>query len=192
MICKYKNIFIILITIVINSCGIYSFKGSLPPNVKTIYVSPVINSTSEYALSNILNEEINERLMKKNILKISEFYDSDSKLDITINAVEDIPSSYLSNINSYEVVEQWKINVQINIIWINNSTNDTILEKKFTEWAMYDNSGLDISADGIDNDADGLVDLEDSDEYGSSREAALRIVADLITDRIIEELISTW
>ena len=192
MICKYKNIFIILITIVINSCGIYSFKGSLPPNVKTIYVSPVINSTSEYALSNILNEEINERLMKKNILKISEFYDSDSKLDITINAAEDIPSSYLSNINSYEVVEQWKINVQINIIWINNSTNDTILEKKFTEWAMYDNSGLDISADGIDNDADGLVDLEDSDEYGSSREAALRIVADLITDRIIEELISTW
>jgi len=192
MICKYKNIFIILITIVINSCGIYSFKGSLPPNVKTIYVSPVINSTSEYALSNILNEEINERLMKKNILKISEFYDSDSKLDITINAVEDIPSSYLSNINSYEVVEQWKINVQINIIWINNSTNDTILEKKFTEWAMYDSSGLDISADGIDNDADGLVDLEDSDEYGSSREAALRIVADLITDRIIEELISTW
>ncbi len=181
-----------MITIVINSCGIYSFKGSLPPNVKTIYVSPVINSTSEYALSNILNEEINERLMKKNILKISEFYDSDSKLDITINAVEDIPSSYLSNINSYEVVEQWKINVQINIIWINNSTNDTILEKKFTEWAMYDNSGLDISADGIDNDADGLVDLEDSDEYGSSREAALRIVADLITDRIIEELISTW
>ena len=192
MICKYKNIFIILITIVINSCGIYSFKGSLPPNVKTIYVSPVINSTSEYALSNILNEEINERLMKKNILKISEFYDSDSKLDITINAVEDIPSSYLSNINSYEVVEQWKINVQINIIWINNSTNDTILEKKFTEWAMYDSSGLDISADGIDNDADGLVDLEDSDEYGSSREAALRIVADLITNRIIEELISTW
>ena len=192
MICKYKNIFIILITIVINSCGIYSFKGSLPPNVKTIYVSPVINSTSEYALSNILNEEINERLMKKNILKISEFYDSDSKLDITINAAEDIPSSYLSNINSYEVVEQWKINVQINIIWINNSTNDTILEKKFTEWAMYDSSGLDISADGIDNDADGLVDLEDSDEYGSSREAALRIVADLITDRIIEELISTW
>ena len=192
MICKYKNIFIILITIVINSCGIYSFKGSLPPNVKTIYVSPVINSTSEYALSNILNEEINELLMKKNILKISEFYDSDSKLDITINTVEDIPSSYLSNINSYEVVEQWKINVQINIIWINNSTNDTILEKKFTEWAMYDNSGLDISADGIDNDADGLVDLEDSDEYGSSREAALRIVADLITNRIIEELISTW
>ena len=57
---------------------------------------------------------------------------------------------------------------------------------------MYDNSGLDIGSDGIDNDADGLVDAEDSDEYGSSREAALRIVANSITNRIIEELISNW
>ena len=44
----------------------------------------------------------------------------------------------------------------------------------------------------FDNDADGLIDTEDSDEYGSSREAALRIVADHIINRIIEELISTW
>ena len=192
MTCNHRNIFIIIITIFINSCGIYSFKGSLPANIETIYLSPVLNSTSEYALSNILNEQLNEQLMRKNILKITEFYTSDSKLDIMINSVEDVPTSYLSNINSYEVIKQWKLNVKINIIWTDNSKSEAILEKSFTEWAMYDNSGLDISADGIDNDADGLVDLEDSDEYGSSREAALRIVADHIINRIIEELISTW
>ena len=192
MICNHKNIFIIIITIFINSCGIYSFKGSLPPNIKTIYVSPVINSTSEYTLSDMLNEKINEELMRKNILEITEFYSSDSKLDIIINSVEDLPSSYLSNINTYEVVKQWKLNVKINIIWSNNSNNDIIIDKSFTDWAMYDNSGLDIGSDGIDNDADGLVDTEDSDEYGSSREAALRIVADNIVNRIIEELISNW
>ena len=130
--------------------------------------------------------------MKKNILRITEFYSSDSKLDIAIDLVEDVPSSYLSNINSYEVIKQWKLNVKVNMVWLDNSKNDTILEKVFTEWAMYDNSGLDINSDGIDNDADGLVDVEDSDEYGSSREAALRIIADNITNRIIEELISNW
>jgi len=192
MICNHKNIFIIIIAIFINSCGIYSFKGSLPPNIETIYVSPVINSTSEYKLSNTLNEKINEQLMRKNILKITEFYSSDSKLDIIINLVEDVPSSYLSNINSYEVVKQWKLNIKISMIWTDNSSNDIILDKTFTDWAMYDNSGLDIGSDGIDNDADGLIDTEDSDEYGSSREAALRIVADNITNRIIEELISNW
>ena len=192
MIYNHRNILIIIVAIFINSCGIYSFKGSLPANIKTIYISPIINSTSEYALSNILNKEISEHLMKKNILKITEFYTSDSKLDIIIDSVEDIPSSYLSNINSYEVIKQWKLNIKISMTWINNSTSDVILEKKITEWAMYDNSGLDISADGIDNDSDGLIDLEDSDEYGSSREAALRIVANHITNRIIEELVSTW
>ena len=192
MICNHRNIFVIIIAIFINSCGIYSFKGSLPANIETIYVSPIINSTSEYRLSNMLNERINEDLIKKNILGISEFYDSDSKLDIMINSVEDVPTSYLSNINSYEVIKQWKLNIKITMIWTDNSSNDIILDKTFTDWAMYDNSGLDIGSDGIDNDADGLVDTEDSDEYGSSREAALRIVADNITNRIIEELISNW
>ena len=192
MIYRFKNLFIFIVIIFISGCSIYSFKGSLPANVATIYISPVINSTSEYMLSNMLNEKINEQLIRKNILKVTEFYSSDSKLDVAIKLVEDVPSSYLSNIDSYEVIKQWKLNVKINIIWLNNSENDIILDKDFTEWAMYDNSGLDIGSDGIDNDADGLVDTEDSDEYGSSREAALRIVANSITNRIIEELISNW
>ena len=192
MIYRFKNLFIFIVIIFISGCSIYSFKGSLPANVDTIYISPIINSTSEYMLSNMLNEKINEQLIRKNILKVTEFYSSDSKLDVAIKLVEDVPSSYLSNINSYEVIKQWKLNVRINIIWLNNYKNDIILDKDFTEWAMYDNSGLDIGSDGIDNDADGLVDAEDSDEYGSSREAALRIVANSITNRIIEELISNW
>lgn len=192
MIYRFKNLFIFIVIIFISGCSIYSFKGSLPANVDTIYISPIINSTSEYMLSNMLNEKINEQLIRKNILKVTEFYSSDSKLDVAIKLVEDVPSSYLSNINSYEVIKQWKLNVRINIIWLNNYENDIILDKDFTEWAMYDNSGLDIGSDGIDNDADGLVDAEDSDEYGSSREAALRIVANSITNRIIEELISNW
>ena len=192
MIYRFKNLFIFIVIIFISGCSIYSFKGSLPANVDTIYISPIINTTSEYMLSNMLNEKINEQLIRKNILKVTEFYSSDSKLDVAIKLVEDVPSSYLSNINSYEVIKQWKLNVRINIIWLNNYENDIILDKDFTEWAMYDNSGLDIGSDGIDNDADGLVDAEDSDEYGSSREAALRIVANSITNRIIEELISNW
>ena len=95
MICRHNNILILIAVILFNGCGIYSFKGSLPPNIKTIYISPVINSSSEYALSNMLNEQINEQLVKKNILKIEEFYNSDSKLDISIQLVEDIPNEII-------------------------------------------------------------------------------------------------
>ena len=51
---------------------------------------------------------------------------------------------------------------------------------------------IDISIDNIDNDMDGFIDSEDSDEYGSPRESALKISADKITDTIINELISNW
>ena len=57
---------------------------------------------------------------------------------------------------------------------------------------MYNNSGIDISNDGIDNDNDGFTDSEDSDEFGSPREAAIRIITDKITDRVLNELISIW
>ena len=69
--------------------------------------------------------------------------------------------------------------------------NKELFKKNINEWATY-SLGIDIGKDSLDNDLDGLIDSEDSDEYGSSREAALRIVADNITNRIIEELISNW
>ena len=65
-------------------------------------------------------------------------------------------------------------------------------DKELSEWAMYNNSGIDVGMDNIDNDLDGLIDSEDSDEYGSSREAALRIASNKISDRIIDEWTSTW
>ena len=66
------------------------------------------------------------------------------------------------------------------------------MDRYIEEWALYNNSGIDINADGIDNDSDGLIDGNDSDEYGSAREAALRITSQKIINRIINELISNW
>ena len=76
--------------------------------------------------------------------------------------------------------------------WYDIKSSQIILDKKIQEWALYDNSGLDVSIDGIDNDSDGLIDSQDSDEYGTSREAALRITSDKLINRILNELISNW
>ena len=57
---------------------------------------------------------------------------------------------------------------------------------------MYNTSDLDMRNDKIDNDMDGLIDTEDSDEYGAPREGAIRIISEKISNQIITELISTW
>jgi len=189
----YKiNKIILYIFILVNGCSYYSFKGSLPENIGSIYLSQINNTTSEYMVSNFLNETIRDRLISQNLLDIVDEYNADSHLNIIVKAVDDIPNIYNVNDDSYEIVEQWKLKIKIKISWKDIYNDNLILDKEFSEWAMYSNSGVDIGLDNIDNDLDGLIDSEDSDEYGSSREAALRIVSNKISNRIIDELTSTW
>ena len=155
-------------------------------------MSQISNATSEYRITNLLNETIRTSLISQNILDIVDEYNSDSRLDISIKSVDDIPNVYNSSENQYEIVEQWKLNIKVKIVWKDIFNDKLIIDKEIVEWAMYNNSGIDVGMDNIDNDLDGLIDSEDSDEYGSSREAALRMVSNKISDRIINELTSTW
>ena len=190
----YKKIYISILysLIIFTSCSFYSFKGSLPENINSIYLSQISNATSEYRITNLLNETIRTSLISQNILDIVDEYNSDSRLDISIKSVDDIPNVYNSSENQYEIVEQWKLNIKVKIVWKDIFNDKLIIDKEIVEWAMYNNSGIDVGMDNIDNDLDGLIDSEDSDEYGSSREAALRMVSNKISDRIINELTSTW
>tara|TARA_Y100000996_G_C22332875_1_gene565215 strand:+ start:47 stop:616 length:570 start_codon:yes stop_codon:yes gene_type:complete len=183
---------IILIVLLLNSCSFYSFKGSLPDGVSSISIPPIINNTSEYNFTNLINDKLYNELSNRNILDIVDIYNADTLLELTIQSVKDNSNIYQSNENLYETVEQWKLVVVVNVNWYNINRNELIIDKDIQEWALYNNSGIDVSIDGIDNDSDGLVDSEDSDEYGSAREAALRITSKKIIDRIINELISNW
>ena len=119
-------------------------------------------------------------------------YNADSRLDITVKSINDKPDVYNLQNEDFEVVEQWKLNVGVKIVWHNIINSEIIIDKEISDCAMYNNSGIDISSDNIDNDSDGLIDSADSDEYGSPREAAIRIVANKIVERIVNELTSTW
>ena len=187
----YKSLLYITF-ILLFGCNYYSFKGTLPPNINSIYLAPISNLTSEYRLTNFLNSSINNALISENILEVVDFENAHSRLEIIIEKINNKPNIYNSQKDNYEVVEQWKLETKIKIIWYNLNTDEVVFDKNISEWAMYNNSGIDISLDGIDNDSDGLYDSEDSDEYGSPRESAIRIVANKVTDRILNELISTW
>ena len=178
--------------ILFSGCSFYSFKGSLPENIKSVYIHQINNDTSEYVITNILNESIRDRLINQNLLNIVDEYNSDSQLILKIKSVDDLPNVYNNLNDKYEIVEQWKLNIKVKIIWKDIYSDKILIDKDISEWAMYDNSGIDVGMDQIDNDLDGLLDAEDSDEYGSSREASLRIVSSKISNRIIDELTSNW
>ena len=81
--------------------------------------------------------------------------------------------------------------IQVDMIWYDLINNKDIINKSITEWSTY-SLDADIGNDLIDNDLDGLIDSEDSDEYGTPKEGAMRIAIDKVSKRIINEITSTW
>jgi hypothetical protein len=69
--------------------------------------------------------------------------------------------------------------------------DETLLKKSMTSWSVYA-PGLDISMDLLDNDSDGFIDGEDSDEVGSARESALNISIKRLALEIVNEINNTW
>tara|TARA_Y100001935_G_scaffold46192_1_gene37927 strand:+ start:176 stop:754 length:579 start_codon:yes stop_codon:yes gene_type:complete len=191
---ELKNkIFILLFPLIFSSCTYYSFKGSLPANIDNISISPIVNESTEYVVTDILDEQIYNILLKENVLKLVSIDNAKSKLNITIKSVTDKYYTYSLGDVQYEIVDEWKISVKAKVEWYDLLENKVIFSKEMTSFGIYStNSGNDISVDGIDNDQDGLTDNEDNDEFGPPRESALKIASKKLSENIIANITSTW
>ena len=186
------HVLIIVLLILVGGCSFYSFKGSIPAHIKSIVISPVVNNTHEYTVSTILENKFTDLMLLENILEIVSYENADSKLDIIVKSISDKPNVFtIDDEKGYEVVNEWKIIIQAEVRWYDLVNNNDIINKTITEWSTY-NLGINIGDDLLDNDLDGLIDSEDSDEYGTPKEGAMRIALDKVSKRIINEITSTW
>ena len=168
-------------------------RGSLPAHINSISLAPVVNESAEFAVAEILNDELNELMVNENILDIVSPEQSDSHLEAVIISVTDKPYTVtLSSDLNMEEVEEWKLTIKVSITWYDVKRDEVLLEKKMSSWGSY-LPGVDINTDGIDNDGDNLIDSEeDSDEIGSPRESALSISVRRLTEDIVNEITNTW
>ena len=148
---------------------------------------------AEFAVAEILNDELNELMVSENVLDIVMPEQADSRLEVVISSVTDKPYTVsLSSDYGMEEVEEWKLTIKTTVTWYDVKRDEVLLEKKMSSWGSY-LPGVDISTDGIDNDGDNLIDSEeDSDEIGSPRESALSISVRRLTEDIVNEITNTW
>ena len=184
---------IIIIIFLIQGCFFYSMRGSLPAHINSISLAPVVNESAEFAVAEILNDELNELMVNENVLDIVMPEQADSRLEVVIFSVTDKPYTVsLSSDYGMEEVEEWKLTIKTTVTWYDVKRDEVLLEKKMSSWGSY-LPGVDISTDGIDNDGDNLIDIEeDSDEIGSPRESALSISVRRLTEDIVNEITNTW
>jgi len=189
---KNKLVFYILCFLVFPACMFYSFKGSVPIHIKSIYLAPVTNESTEYLVAEILNDELNRLMLGENILDIVLPDQADSQLGIVITSVKDHPYTVsISDVEGMEEVEEWRLTISTKVIWYDIKRDEILLKKNMSSWGIYA-PGLDISIDNLDNDGDSLIDSDDDDEIGSPRESAISISIRRLTSDIVSEITNTW
>ena len=168
-------------------CGYYSLAGSIPPHIRSISIPLLDNQTAEFGISEGITDNLLEKFTDENILRVVDVENSDSILKGSIVMAEDVPYTY----SKQEVVGEYRFTIAIDVEWIDVSNDMVLLEKRFKGWGAYGIGG-DISNDEIDNDGDGLIDDEDSDEIGDARTFATKIAVGKIAQDILNDILTTW
>ena len=184
---KLKKIVNFLSIFLLVGCSYYSMAGSIPANINNVYIPLIENDTAEFEISENLTSKITQEIAIQNILKITDNINSDSTILGVITSATDGPFTFDSN----EQVDEYRFSISLKILWVDNDNEKNLIEKTFTGFGNYSINN-DPSSDGIDNDNDGILDENDDDEFGDSRELAINIAINKIASDVVNSILSTW
>lgn len=168
-------------------CVFYSMAGSIPPHINSIAIPLVDNQTAEFGMIESVTEDLINKFTDENILRVTDEDQATSILRATIVNIQDGAYTFTKE----EVVTEYRFTVTLEVEWYDVKNEKILIKKRFSGWGAYGLSG-DISSDGIDNDADGLIDGEDDDEFGDPREFAARTAINKIAEDILNEIMTSW
>ena len=184
---KLKKIVNSLSIFMLVGCSYYSMAGSIPANINNVYIPLIENDTAEFEISENLTSKITQEIAIQNILKITDDSNSDSTILGVITSATDGPFTFDTN----EQVDEYRFSISLKILWVDNENEKNLIEKTFTGFGNYSINN-DPSSDGIDNDNDGILDENDDDEFGDSRELAINIAINKIASDVVNSILSTW
>ena len=184
---KLKKIVNSISIFLIVGCSYYSMAGSIPANINNVYIPLIENDTAEFEISENLTSKITQEIAIQNILKITDNSNSDSTILGVITSATDGPFTFDSN----EQVDEYRFSISLKILWVDNENEKNLIEKTFTGFGNYSINN-DPSSDGIDNDNDGILDENDDDEFGDSRELAINIAINKVASDVVNSILSTW
>ena len=184
---KLKKIVNSISIFLLVGCSYYSMAGSIPANINNVYIPLIENDTAEFEISENLTSKITQEIAIQNILKIADNSNSDSTILGVITSATDGPFTFDSN----EQVDEYRFSISLKILWVDNENEKNLIEKTFTGFGNYSINN-DPSSDGIDNDNDGILDENDDDEFGDSRELAINIAINKIASDVVNSILSTW
>jgi outer membrane lipopolysaccharide assembly protein LptE/RlpB len=147
------------------ACGYYSFKGALPPHIKTIAIPIFDSQTPDPGVAEKLNELLMENFINDNTLKVVD----ESKADLILNGTVLPIRVQPAVVRSGEEVAEDKLTVRVKVKCEDVKTSKVLFDQTFEHYVPLSiNASLDDRQQAIDE--------------------ALKIIA----DKILNATFSTW
>lgn len=134
---------IIVLSIFIGGCGIYSFSGStIPGHIKTVAVPLFEDTTAEFGIDQELTDGLINAITKDNTLKISGTRGADALLRGRITGITDRAGQY----DSQESASDYRITLTVSVAFEDVKKRNVLWEETFSQWGSYTpgdrNSGI--------------------------------------------------
>jgi len=131
----------------------YSFKGSLPPHLKTVSIPPIVNQTAEFGVAEELTDLVLARFLRDGLLKVSDEAAADSRLSLIFTQISEAPFAYGSD----ERTTQVRLTINLKAEFWDKVEEKALWTRTFSEWGTFDPNGTPTRSDAIAEAAGRLV-----------------------------------
>ncbi|MCK5130843.1 MAG: hypothetical protein KAR40_01660 [Candidatus Sabulitectum sp.] len=129
------RIAVVLSVLYFLSCA-YSFKGTLPENIKSVQVEQFRSNVTEYGLEQEITSLITESIVRDGRLSIDNEA-PDARISGSVMRFSRTAVTYTGG----EEVEQYKLELRVSVSMDNTSDNEYIIrDEAVSEWLLYDPS----------------------------------------------------
>ncbi len=130
---RWGALLLIVPVLLLQSC-MYSFKGSLPPHIRSLAIPLFENQTAEYRINETITDLLIQQFLQENVLRITDEKAADSVLEGAVARITDSPYTY----DEAEQVQDYRVTIGLRIRWYDAVQDRVRLEESVSGWGVYD------------------------------------------------------
>ena len=151
---KLKRILYVFLLIgLFQSCGYYSFKGSLPSHLQTIAIPIFIDRSAYPGVQEKVTDSVTEAFISDNTLKLVD----ESKADVLLNGTIQSVIQKVAAVKSGETVSEYQMYVSVKVVCEDVNQSKKMYEKVFRQYGVMASSADQDEKDKAIDDAIELI-----------------------------------
>jgi outer membrane lipopolysaccharide assembly protein LptE/RlpB len=128
-----KSVILVVLTLVLAGCGVYSFRGALPEGIESVAIPLMENRTSEPLLTEEITDQVINEFMVQNLFRLEDEERADGILEMVLKSVTEQANTY----SSEESVSQMRLTLNVEVQLLRRTTGESVMKQNFNSWGVY-------------------------------------------------------